>query len=492
MTAKYRKTLTILLSALIFSLSALLHASSPVWTFTRLTPTTISVSTADRATIEYQVTNQSRTTHVLEMRGITGISQNTTSGHCANPFTLGYQQSCRLTLTVDGSSLQGSVAGGPVVCQQGNALQCYQPSRSDALNITLTTVPSPTTLSTNVSHLALSKTGYTEYGLPGTPSSGVPRTITVSNTGDVAASNLSISYPIWPSGTTKSSDCPLSLEAGSSCTITIIPGDTATSDGTSACTTGVAPTPQTISISAVNASMVSTTVVILGYGCIYQGGYVYALDDTTLQSTSVGGKVASTFDQATPSSGIIWSSNDIGGTSQIGIYGISEISTTSTANPNANIISTTPETSVPPVLGQTACNGNTDGSCDTNNIYVYYQPPTTIPGIDLSLYATGLCKLPISGYSDWYLPAICEMGYGSYTCGGNGATGNSPPTLQNMQSNLVDTLNMLSGNYWSSTQASGNPQSGAWIQTFSNSQSDQYPSFKIYHYGVRCSRALTS
>ena len=44
MPTKYRKTLTILLSSLIFSLSALLHAASPVWTFSPLTPTTISVS----------------------------------------------------------------------------------------------------------------------------------------------------------------------------------------------------------------------------------------------------------------------------------------------------------------------------------------------------------------------------------------------------------------------------------------------------------------
>ncbi|MEI6093914.1 MAG: hypothetical protein WCR08_00385 [Gammaproteobacteria bacterium] len=92
MPTKYRKTLTSLLSPLIFSLSGPLHAGSPVWTFSPLTATTISVSTTDTATVQYQVTNQSRKTHVLEMRGITGISQNTTFGHCANPFTLGYQQ----------------------------------------------------------------------------------------------------------------------------------------------------------------------------------------------------------------------------------------------------------------------------------------------------------------------------------------------------------------------------------------------------------------
>lgn len=481
MPTKYRKTLISLLSPLIFSLSGLLHAGSPVWTFSPLTATTISVSTADTATVQYQVTNQSRKTHVLEMRGITGISQNTTSGHCANPFTLGYQQSCTLTLTVDGSSLPGSVAGGPVVCQQGNTLQCYQPSRSDALNVTLTTAPSVTTLTTSVSHLALSKTGYTEYGLPGTPtpSSGVPRTITVSNTGSSAASNLSISYPTWPLNTTASSTCGASLAAGSSCTITITPGNTATSNGTNACTTGVAPTPQTISISADNASTVSSTAVILGYGCIYQGGYVYALDDTSAASTSVGGNVATTSNQS--NAGIIWSSDGNGGTSAIAIYGISETSTSVSANPSSGAVN-----------DQTACNGSIDGSCDTNNIYVYYQTTATNFPISTSLYATGLCKKTISTYSDWYLPAICEMGYDTFASG-SGCGTSSTPTLQNMQSDLVDTLNLWSGGYWSSTESSSLPSNAAWVQDFAlANNSFQGINGKGGFLGVRCSRALTS
>ena len=132
-------------------------------------------------------------------------------------------------------------------------MQCYKPSPSDSLNITLTTAPGATTLSTSVSHLALSRAGYTEYGLPGTPTptSGVERTITVRNTGSSAASNLSRSYPAWPSGTTASSNCGSSLAASATCTITTHPGDTATSDGINACTNGGTPIPQTISISAV-------------------------------------------------------------------------------------------------------------------------------------------------------------------------------------------------------------------------------------------------
>lgn len=616
------------------------EAGSPLWTFAPLTATTLSVPSNGTATVQYQVTNQSSRVHTLAMNAITGVTQNTGGGYCGNPFSLSYHQSCVLNLAIDGRTIPSSFSGGPVVCQQGSGLQCYQPNTSDALNIiqseavytvggtvnglsgtvilennggdsltitadgtfafatsehsgdsyavtvqtqpntqtctvsngsgtmgssnvtnvsvtcatnsytvggtvsglaggqstvlqnngadnktisasgaftfttsvaqgatysitvltqpstqtctitngsgtmggsnvanvSVTCVTNSTTLATSVSNLALSKTGYTEYGLSGTPSSGLARTITVTNTGSYATSNLSISYPAWPSGTTASSNCGSSLAASATCTITITPGNTATSDGTNPCTTtGTAPVAQTISISADNASTVSSTAVILGYGCIYQGGYVYALDDTSAASTSVGGNVATTSNQ---SAGIIWSSNGSGGTSSIAIYGISETSTALSPNPISGQVS-----------GQTACQGNKNGSCDTNNIYVYYQTTATNSPISTSHYATGLCKQTISTYSDWYLPAICEMGYGSSAaCGVSGT-----PTLQNMQSDLVDTLNLLSGVYWSSTEFAGLPTSGAWDQSFvSGGGSNQSGAFKSATRSVRCSRALTS
>ena len=713
-----------ILMVLLLSIATLSYAGSPVWTFTPLTATTISVPSNNTGTVQYTVTNQSSRTHTLAMQPITGVSQNMSSGYCGNPFTLGYHQSCVLNLTINGSLIPSYFSEGPVVCQQGNSLQCYQPNTPDILtvtkteatytvggtvnglsgtlvlenngsdsltltadgtftfptteltgasysvtvqtqpttqtctvsngsgtisnsnitnvtvtcstnthtvggttsglagsesvvlqnnggdnltvnangsftfaasvaqgstyNVTVLTQPSTqtctvtngsgtistsdvtnvlvtcstnaytvggtlsglagsqsvvlqdngtdnltlssngsftfatsvaqgspynvtvltqptiqtctvtngsgtmgganvtnvsvscvtntTTLSTSVSSLALSKTGYTEYGVSGTPSSGVARTITVNNAGAYPAVNLSIAYPTWPSGTNASSTCGSSLAASSSCTITITPGNTATSDGTNPCTTtGTAPVAQTISISADNASTVSSTAVILGYGCIMQGGYIYAFDDTTSASTSVGGKAATTSNQ---SSGIIWASNGSGGTSNIAIYGISETSTTSSPNPSSS-----------QVTGQTACKGNIDGSCDSNNIYVYYQTTATNRPINTSLYATGLCKATISGFSNWYLPAICEMGYGtSASCGTSGT-----PTLQNMQSNLVNTLSLLSGGYWSSTEYSGTPTTlEAWLQDFASGDgSDQGANLKNFTFAVRCSRALT-
>lgn len=211
-------------------------------------------------------------------------------------------------------------------------------------------------------------------------------------------------------------------------------------------------------------------------------GYVYAFDDTTSNSGSVGGKVAATVDQANPGpNGIIWSSNGNGGTSSDVvndfIYGISELSTTSSPNPSTGQVS-----------GQVACNGSTDGACNTNNIYVYYQFNATNAPINLAYYAAGLCRQTISGYSDWYLPAICEMRYTTTLgCGTSAA-----PTLQNMQANLIEfnSLNLLSGFYWSSTSVAS-LATFVWEQRFIVPSEPVDGYIKSAEFGVRCSRVLT-
>jgi hypothetical protein len=116
-----------------FSMAA---AGSPVWTFTPLTPTTIQVPANSSATIQYVIKNVSPLTHTLQLKPIAGITQNTTAGHCGNPFVLPTQAQCVLSLQVNGDLLTGNVIGGPVVCQNGSDLMCYQPSSIDILKIT--------------------------------------------------------------------------------------------------------------------------------------------------------------------------------------------------------------------------------------------------------------------------------------------------------------------------------------------------------------------
>lgn len=355
---------------------------------------------------------------------------------------------------------------------------------SGSTELTITS-PRTTTLNISPSQLALSVTGLIEYGVRSP--SGVARTITITNEGPVPALTLAVTLPVWPSGTiADTTNCQgITLGVGESCTITVTPGDTATSDSSSnPCSAQVSnhvPVPGVVQVTSSNANDVSTHVVVLNYGCIYQRGYIYAFDDTTPNTGSVGGKVAATSDQAPPSpNGVIWSSNGSGSNVAYNvIYGISRTSTTALANPGAGYVG-----------GQSACNGATDGACNTNNIYIYYQSYATGHPINLSYYAAGLCKqLSVDGYSNWYLPAICEMGY--YMATGCGSSGT--PTLQNMQSNLVNLngLNLLSGSYWSSTEDSSSPLNYGWGEFFASGDGSVLNKYKSNQLGVRCSRALS-
>ena len=392
------------------------------------------------------------------------------------PVTLAIDASAAGVCSLAGSTVSFVGAGTCVIDanQGGDATWAAAPQVQQSFAVG----NAVTTLATSVNDLALSVTGLTEYGVIGTPSSGVSRVITVTNTGSSLAINLAVNLPTWPIGTTSATSCGTTLAAGGSCTITITPGSTATSDGTTPCSIGTAPVPGVVQVTADNASAVSSNVAILDYGCVYQGGYVYALDDTTPNTGRVGGKVAATADQAAPyPNGVVWSSNGGGAVALDAIYGISEISTTSAPDPSGGQVS-----------GQAACDGATDGSCNTNNVYVYYQNFAIGAPINLSLYAAGLCRSTISGYSDWYLPSICELGYGAQ-CGSP-----STPTLQNMQSSLVDFggFTSLAGSYWSSTELSVVPQNGAWGELFASgggSSQGSYP--KDDQFGVRCSRALS-
>lgn len=116
-------------------ITTLVYAGKPLWTFTPLTDTTLVLPLTGTGTVKYKVTNQSQKSHTLVMTTIPGIVQVSTAGNCFNPFFLGYQESCILTLAIDGSALKGNVKNGPIVCEQGNSSLCYQPSMDESLSI---------------------------------------------------------------------------------------------------------------------------------------------------------------------------------------------------------------------------------------------------------------------------------------------------------------------------------------------------------------------
>lgn len=141
----------------------------------------------------------------------------------------------------------------------------------------------PTTLVLSVSKLALSVNN-TSLNPALT---GSPRTITVTNTGLYDAKTVTSSVsPALPVDASFSSDCGQVLPAGSSCQVTFTPGAVPTAAALDA-----TPISATLLVTGENTTATTANVRILGYGSVYQGGHVYSLDDSTPQTSSVGGKV---------------------------------------------------------------------------------------------------------------------------------------------------------------------------------------------------------
>lgn len=334
---------------------------------------------------------------------------------------------------------------------------------------------------------------------------GTPRKITIQNTGGSPANITTVTPSGLPTGTTLSGCASTTLSAGGTCDITVTPGQNASSD----CTTGIAPTPGTITVNASNATSVTATAEVLSYGCVYQGGFIYSVNDATPTTGSIGGKVASLVDQAAPyidsgpqSTSIIWSSNGNGSTSDdvnyTAILGINEISTTSSPSPAGPVY----PSETPPY---TACNGAFDGACDSGNIVSYYNFNRVSGGsapTPRTYYAAGLCEALINSYSDWYLPAICEMDAvnGSVTCPSGAQSmlgslgflvGDPGAPTPSTSCSPPSSTNCLAGDYWSSTETSTLPQDVAWGEHFSSGGSFQGNGSKSNQLGVRCSRALS-
>ncbi|USQ15261.1 hypothetical protein J2N86_14965 (plasmid) [Legionella lytica] len=132
-----RSILTVFTSCLMLSN---VQAGTPLWTLTPQTPTDITVIKGKTEQVIYTVHNQSSKPKTLLMKSINGITQN-------GPCHLTPKGTCTLSLDINGSVITGDVFGGPVLCQQGNLNQCYQPSAKDSLHIKLTQ-KSPVTLYT--------------------------------------------------------------------------------------------------------------------------------------------------------------------------------------------------------------------------------------------------------------------------------------------------------------------------------------------------------
>ena len=267
--------------------------------------------------------------------------------------------------------------------------------------------PAPTTLAVSVVSLALS------VNSPATNAAltGNPRTITVTNTGSADAADVNLTFASsLPAGTTVSpTRCGL-IHAGGTCVLTVTPGVVP-----SAAPGDLSAAPILMSVTGTNTNTVEAAIQIIGYGSVYQSGYLFSVNDATPSTGSIGGKVAS-----------------LSKTSLLAYGGDGT------------------------AIGATA-QSMTDGPSNTAAIVGRL-------GSGGPNYAARACvERNVGGYSDWYLPAICEIG--------TSAAGLCQGLMQqNIQDNLVEIgIGNTSTYSWSSTEDASVPQSQVYEQ-FSRSR----------------------
>ncbi len=268
----------------------------------------------------------------------------------STPQTVNPGGSITFTAVPDtGFAVDQWLVNGSAAQTGGSVYSLTNVSTNDTVQVTF----AQATLSLSLSSLALSVDDTTLN----TSLTGTPRQITVTNAGSIAATDLVVSPSgALPSGTTLATTCGATLAASDSCTITITPGSVATSD----CGSGTALTPDAVSVSADDATTSQADVSVLSFGCIYEGGYVYSIDDTAPATGSVGGAVAAETDA---SAEIHWYNDAFR------------------------------------VTGATSVS---DGETNTATIIAVQGAGS---------YAAALCaESAQDGYTDWYLPAQNELG----------------------------------------------------------------------------------
>ncbi|MFH0128783.1 hypothetical protein ACGLHS_01155 [Variovorax sp. VaC1] len=211
---------------------------------------------------------------------------------------------------------------------------------------------------------------------------GVARKITITNTGLYDAKGLKTASSTLPLATSISSNCNGVLPAGSSCQVMVTPGATPTT-----APLAMAPTPVKLLVSGDNTNTSSIDIHILSYGSVYQAGYVFALDDTTVSTTSVGGK---TLALSPASNGEIWGPDG-------------------------------PTTGIP--YGE--------GRATTRAVADLFQGQPSAAKTCISSSA--------GGYSDWYLPGWCELW---------GRCGSNTQSLLNTLFNIYPGIRDWPRSYW--------------------------------------------
>jgi len=240
------------------------------------------------------------------------------------------------------------------------------------------------------------------------------RTITITNGSMFTASNVNFTIsPPLPTSTTISptiaQGCGNISANGGKCVLKITPGNQPTANAPDA------PTPSVLTASGDNTNSVTSSITVLTYGNKYQSGYVFSMDDSTENNISIQGKVSSL---SNVNGGLPW-------------------------DPSLNCNSTSDTGCV-----KVSINSHTDGAENTASI-VNAMTEAKVS----ELYAALACKNSPTGGFNWYLPAVCELGYDilNQFC----ITTDDYPIIQNMHNvttALAPTPYTGNGTYSTSTQ----------------------------------------
>lgn len=306
---------------------------------------------------------------------------------------------------------------------------------------------------------------------------GQERELFLSNNTTDTLSITNVTAEGFPAGTmiTTDSCSGYQLIPQQSCIIQIKPGQNASSN----CATGILPTPSTVTVTAQGESdtyEVRSNVLILTYGCIHQGGFLFSIDDNTFSLSSISGKVAALSD-ISYSATTQW---------QWGLYGTDVGSPTWETN-TSGINDGWTNTIIIDKKGGAPCSPNnpTSSACLCSILSVNQDGSG---GLDEP------CTPPVACFNDWYLPAICELG----------PLGPTPVTFcslnpTNIQNQLFEASPPIPNlgiapatDYWSSTEYSKNPGNMAWYEDFENAgASVGWTLLKNFPLNVRCVREIT-
>lgn len=197
----------------IFCFISTAYAAYPLWTFTPDTnyPPQVSINSTQSATVVYSVQNQSYKAKSLVIKPTPGIVQSLPLqlAPLGQPGSSG-----ALVLAVTGNALPTEgVHTGPNLCEANsngtpNANQCYRPSATDSLNITLTSPAVGVTITVNPFILLLAENS--------------TETVTVTNetSSSASANNVAATIPSGSGISIQSSTCGSNLAIGANCTIT--------------------------------------------------------------------------------------------------------------------------------------------------------------------------------------------------------------------------------------------------------------------------------